>query len=108
MTQQFNTYAIYREVMLYYKFMIFNAIFAILTKSQYFISIDAVYRNLLSFCRISLLESENQCITRLPNVGILGKEREPRVGKLGLHGNFDTGFERNIVQNPVCGFFELY
>ena len=33
--------------------------------------------------------------SRLGSVGILEKEREPGVGKLGLHGNFDTGFERN-------------
>ena len=31
---------------------------------------------------------------RLASVGILGKEREPEVGKLGWHGNFDTRFER--------------
>ena len=41
------------------------------------------------------------------------KERELGVGKLGWHENFDTGFERNtlfsyFVQNPVCGFFELF
>ena len=47
-------------------------------------------------------------MTRLASVGILGKEREQGVGKLGWHGNFDTGFERNFVQNPVCGFFELF
>ena len=29
---------------------------------------------------------------RLASVGILGKGREPGVGKLGWHGNFDTGF----------------
>ena len=32
---------------------------------------------------------------RLASVGILGKGRERGVGKLGWHGNFDTGFERN-------------
>ena len=32
---------------------------------------------------------------RLASVGILGKERELRVGKLGWHESFDTGFERN-------------
>ena len=37
--------------------------------------------------------------SRLASVGILGKEREPGVGKLGWHGNFDT------VQNPVCVLF---
>ena len=37
---------------------------------------------------------------RLASVGILGKEREPGVGKLGWHANFDTGFERNFVQKP--------
>ena len=35
----------------------------------------------------------NYC--RLVSVGILGKEREPGVGKLGWHENFDTGFKRN-------------
>ena len=48
---------------------------------------------------------------RLASVGILGKERESGVGKLGWYGNFDTGFERSIsyfVQNPVCGFFEPF
>ena len=33
---------------------------------------------------------------RLASVGILGKEREPEIGKLGWHGNFYTEFERNI------------
>ena len=47
---------------------------------------------------------------RLASVGIVGKEREPGVGKLGWHGNFDTEYERNtrfsyFVQNPVRGFF---
>ena len=32
-------------------------------------------------------------VDRLASVGILGKEREPGVGKLGWYGNFDTGFE---------------
>ena len=27
----------------------------------------------------------------------VGKEREPRVGKLGWYWNFDTGFERNFI-----------
>ena len=35
-------------------------------------------------------------LTRLASVGILGKEREPGVGKLGWHRNFDTAFERNV------------
>ena len=34
---------------------------------------------------------------RLTRVGILGKEREPGVGNLGWHGNFDAEFERNII-----------
>ena len=42
------------------------------------------------------------------SVGILGKEREPGVGKLGWHGNFDTGFERNIsFKIPCVGFLNL-
>ena len=32
-------------------------------------------------------------IFKLANVSILGKEKETGVGKLGWHGNFDTGFE---------------
>ena len=42
------------------------------------------------------------------SVGILGKEREPVIGKLGWHGNFDTGFERNFVisfKTPCADFF---
>ena len=48
---------------------------------------------------------------RLASVGILGKEREPEVGKIGWHGNFDTGFERNTVISfkiSCAGFFELF
>ena len=71
----------------------------------------------------NVLEWGNLCslgiffvIYRLASVGILGKEREPGIGKLGWHGNFDTGFERNTVisfKNTVisfrsCGFFELF
>ena len=45
---------------------------------------------------------------RLASVGILGKEREPRVGKLGWHGNFNTGFERRIsFKIPSAGFLNL-
>ena len=45
----------------------------------------------------------------IASVGILGKEREPRVGKLGWHGNFDTGFERNIsFKIPCAGFHEIF
>ena len=36
---------------------------------------------------------------RLASVGILGKERESGVGKLDWHGNFHTGFERNLFIN---------
>ena len=47
----------------------------------------------------------NSELTRLANVSILGKEREPGVDKLGWYGNFDIGFEKKgyYVQNPVCG-----
>ena len=38
-----------------------------------------------------------RCDSKLANRRILGKEKEPGVGKLGWHGNFDTGFERNTV-----------
>ena len=49
---------------------------------------------------------------RLASVGILGKEREPGVGKLGWHGNFVTGFERNIISFKIpcacfLNFFEI-
>ena len=44
----------------------------------------------------------------LASVGILGKEREPGVGELGWHGNFDTGFERRIsFKIPCAGFLNL-
>ena len=33
-------------------------------------------------------------LPRLVSIGNLGKERELGVGKLGWHGNFDTGYER--------------
>ena len=41
-----------------------------------------------------MFDSLSSSIYRLASVGILGKERETGVGKLGWHGNFDTGFER--------------
>ena len=50
------------------------------------------------------LINTQQLKTRLVSVDILGKEREPGVGKLGWHGNLDTGF----VQNPVCGFLNFF
>ena len=37
------------------------------------------------------------------------KIKRARVSKLGWHGNFDTGFERNtgyFVQNPMCRLFK--
>ena len=40
--------------------------------------------------------AKNYCHARTRLAGVsLGKEREQGVGKLGWHGNFDTGFERN-------------
>ena len=48
---------------------------------------------------------------RLASVGILGKEREPGVGKLGWHGNFGTGFKRNTVisfKTPCAGFLNFF
>ena len=39
----------------------------------------------------------SKTINRLASVGILGKEKEPRVGKLGWDGNVDTAFERNTI-----------
>ena len=58
---------------------------------------------------ISYVQHKNHSIIflRLASVGILGKEREPGVGKLGWHGNF----ERNTVTSfkiPCAGFFELF
>ena len=52
---------------------------------------------LLFFFNLGLnqIKATHQGPYRLANVGILGKEREPGVGKLGWHGNFDTGFEKN-------------
>ena len=41
----------------------------------------------------------------LASTGSLGKEREPGVNKLGCHGNFDTGFERNILFKIPCAAF---
>ena len=38
-------------------------------------------------------------INKLASVRILRKEREPGVGKLGWHGNFDTGFGKNNDKN---------
>ena len=40
---------------------------------------------------------------RLASISILGKEREPGVGKLGWQGNFDTGFE--ISLKILCAGF---
>ena len=42
----------------------------------------------------------------------LGKEREPGVGKLGWHGNFHTGFDRNSFlfrskSRTFLNFFEI-
>ena len=46
---------------------------------------------------------------RLASVGILEKEREPGVGKLGCHGNFDTGIEKNILfKIPCVGFLNFF
>ena len=49
-----------------------------------------------TFCDYSESAPRSRFYSRLANVGILGKEREPGVGNLGWHGNFDTGFERYI------------
>ena len=50
-------------------------------------------------------------ISRLASIGIIRKEREQGIGKLGLHGNFDTGIWKEysyFVQNPVCGFYNFF
>ena len=48
-------------------------------------------------------------VGRLASVGILGKERETGVSKLGWHGNFDRGFERNISFKISCaGFLNVF
>ena len=46
---------------------------------------------------------------RLARVGILGKKREPGVGKLGWHGNFDMGLERKVISFKIlyAGFLNL-
>ena len=49
-------------------------------------------------------------ITRLASVNILRNKREPGVGKLGWHGNFDAEFERNTVISfkiPILNFFTI-
>ena len=51
----------------------------------------------------------NYWFLRLASVGILGKEREPGVGKLGWHGNFDLEFERTtFVQKGFAGFLNFF
>ena len=47
---------------------------------------------------------------RLASVGFLGKERELGVDKLGWHGNFDKGFERNIISFKIlcAGFLSFF
>ena len=46
------------------------------------------------------LELCTPAFSRLAMVGILGKEKEPGVGKLGWHGNFDTGiWKEYFIQN---------
>ena len=48
-------------------------------------------------------------VSILASVGILGREREPIVGKLGCHGNFDTGFKRNIsLKVPCAGVLNFF
>ena len=48
-------------------------------------------------------------ICRLASVGILRRERELGVYRLGWHGNFDAWFLGGIISfvvlNPLCGFF---
>ena len=47
---------------------------------------------------------------RIASVGIIGKEREPVVGKPDWYRNYNAGFERNtycLVRNFVCGFSEI-
>ena len=57
----------------------------------------------IKFTRILIFSD----FTRLASVGILEKERELRVGKLGWHWSFDTGFERNIII-PCAGFLNFF
>ena len=45
--------------------------------------------------------------SRLASVSILGKEREPRVGNLGLHADFDTGFEMIHLKSRVRYFLNI-
>ena len=55
---------------------------------------------------------KNSQISRLASVGILGKEREPGVGKLDWHGNFGTRFEMNYFvisfKIPCVGFLNFF
>ena len=48
-------------------------------------------------------------LIRLESLSILVRERELGVSKLGWHGNFDTGFEKNTFISPLKsrkrGFF---
>ena len=47
--------------------------------------------------------------SRLASVGILGKEREAGVGKLGWHGNFDTDLKGVIsFKIPWAGFLNFF
>ena len=47
--------------------------------------------------------------SRLASVGILGKEREAGVGKLGCHGNFDTDLKGVIsFKIPWAGNSEIF
>ena len=75
-------------------------------------SLTFIYRcywaNLTLYLDIWNFDRNCRFLTRLASVGILGKEREPGVGKLGWHGDLKGILFRYFVQNPVCGFFELF
>ena len=52
---------------------------------------------------------KNTFFGRLASVGILGKEREPGVGKLGWYGNWNMRFERNtLFKIPCVGFLKFF
>ena len=57
-----------------------------------------------------IAKGPNRAQYRLASVGILGKKKKTG-SRQTRHGNFDTGFERNIVilfKIPCAGFFEIF
>ena len=85
-----------------------NSVSSVVIKEFLFYIRNIQTRGLIEFKAIHPL---CQYLHRLAIVGILGKEREPGVGKLGWQGNFDTGFERNTVISfkiPCASFLSFF